>query len=90
MVQITLTTETYQKKPLTKTTYKLVETETEVISEQQYKNIVDSASYFRRLGGSVYQDRNYTNAGYKVTKDISTSPDKSRKTVRKFNFKFIG
>jgi hypothetical protein len=90
MVQITLTTENYQKNPLTKTTYKLVETETEVISEQQYKNIVDSASYFRRLGGSVYQDRNYTNAGYKVTKDISTSADKNRKTVRKFKFEYLG
>jgi hypothetical protein len=90
MLKITLITETFDKNPLTKTTYKLVETETEVISEQQYKNIVDSAIYFRRLGGSVYQDRNYTNAGYKVTKDISTSPDKNRKTVRKFKFEYLG
>jgi hypothetical protein len=88
MVKITLVTETYQKNPLTKTTYKLVETETEVISEKYYYNIVNSAKEMRRLGASVRQDRNYTNAGYKVTKDISTSPDKIRKTVRKFKFEY--
>jgi hypothetical protein len=90
MLKITLITETFDKNPLTKTTYKLVETEKEVISEKYYNNVVNSASYFRRLGASVYQERNYTNAGYKVTKDILTSPDKSRKTVRKFKFEYLG
>lgn len=90
MVQIILTTEIYKKNPLTKTTYKLVEIVTESINETYYNNVVNSAKEMRQLGCSVFQERNYTNAGYKVVKDISTSPDKSLKKVRKFKFEYLG
>jgi len=89
MLKITLKTQSFDKNPNTKTTYILRETETEEISEQQYINIIDSASFFRRLGGSVSQQRAYTCYGYKVVKDTATSPDKQTKTVRTFNFEYI-
>jgi hypothetical protein len=78
------------KKSGTKNAYELTETETETITETQYNNIINSASFFRRLGGSCTQQRAYTEAGYKVYKDILTSPDKQTKTVREveFDYKF--
>jgi hypothetical protein len=89
MLKITLKKQSFDKNPNTKTTYLLRETETEEISEKQYANIVESASFFRRLGGSVFQQRAHTCYGYKVVKDTATSPDKQTKTVRTFNFEYI-
>lgn len=86
MLTIILTKENYTKNPNTKTTYILTKTETEEITKEQYNNIVNSASFFRRLGGIVSQQRAYTCNGYNVIKDTSTSPDKASKTVRKFKF----
>ena len=90
MLRITLTTEHYTKNPNTKSTYILGETEVREISEEQYKNIVNSASFFRRLGGSVTQQRAYTCNGYNVVKDISVSPDKQNKTIRTMEFDWRG
>lgn len=59
---------------------------TSEITQEQYRNIVDSASYFRRLGGSCYQERSYTCRGYNVIRDVLTTPDKTEKTVREFTF----
>jgi hypothetical protein len=78
----------FVKKLGTKNAYQLTETETETITETQYNNIINSASFFRRLGGSCTQQRCFTEAGYKVYKDILTSPDKQTKTIREFNFKY--
>lgn len=91
MVQITLTTETYNKKPNTKTAYQLESTETETIDSLQYSRIVsdDTCKWFRRLGGTETAVRAYTCDGYKVVKLTSTSPDKEIKKVRKFNFKWL-
>jgi hypothetical protein len=88
MLQITMIKQYFIKKLGTKNAYQLTETETETITETQYNNIINSASFFRRLGGSCTQQKTYTNAGYKVYKDILTSPDKQNKTVREFNFKY--
>jgi hypothetical protein len=89
MVIIALTTDWKVKKQGTKTVYVTDKKVTNEITEQEYKNIVDSASFFRRLGGSVSQERAYTCYGYKVVKDTATSTDKSTKTVRTFNFQWI-
>ena len=86
MLQITLTTQHYTKNPNTKTSYILEETEVKVITKEQYNNIVNSASFFRRLGGSVTQQRGYTCNGYNVIRDTATSPDRQSKTVREFTF----
>ena len=89
MVIITLTTDWKERKQGTKTVYVTNKKVTNEITEQEYRNIVDSAPFFRRLGGSVSQERAYTCNGYKVVKDTATSPDKSTKTVRTFDFKWI-
>jgi hypothetical protein len=62
--------------------------ETKEIDMRQYNNITndDTLKWFRRLGGSETATRNYTSRGYNVTKLISTSPDKSIKVIREFNF----
>ena len=88
MLQITMTKQYFVKKLGTKNAYQLTETETETITEPQYNNIINSASFFRRLGGSCTQQRCYTEAGYKVYKDILTSPDKQSKTIREFQFNY--
>lgn len=88
MLQITMTKQYFIKKSGTKNAYELTETETETITETQYNNIINSASFFRRLGGSCTQQRTYTNAGYKVYKDILTSPDKQTKTIMEFEFNY--
>jgi hypothetical protein len=89
MVQITMTKQKLLKKQGTKKAYQLDEIETETITETQYNNIINSASFFRRLGGSCTQQREYTCIGYKVCKDILTSSDKETKTIREFTFNWI-
>jgi hypothetical protein len=88
MVQITMTKQKLLKKQGTKNAYELDEIETEIITETQYNNIINSASFFRRLGGSCTQQRAYTKAGYKVYKDILTSPDRQTKTITEFKFDY--
>lgn len=63
-------------------------TEVKNIDFKQYNNITsdDTLKWFRRLGGSETATRNYTSRGYNVTKLISTSPDKSTRVIREFNF----
>ena len=88
MLHIKMTKQYFIKKSGTKNAYQLTETETERITETQYNNIINSASFFRRLGGSCTQQKTYTNAGYKVYKDILTSPDRQTKTIREFKFDY--
>ena len=62
--------------------------EEKTIDFKTYNNITDTKTlqWFRRLGGSETARKNYTSRGYLVTKLISTSPDKSIKVIREFNF----
>jgi len=62
--------------------------ENKTIDFKQYNNIVDpnTLKWFRRLGGSETARKGSTSRGYNVTKLISTSPDKSIKVIREFNF----
>ena len=91
MLHITMVQKTYNKKQGFKNAYALIETETSEINEQTHKNITseETCKWFRRLGGSETVQREYTCIGYKVTKLISTSPNKEIKRVREFTFKWI-
>ena len=79
----------YIKNPDTKTTYIQVEKDVKEVNEKEYFLTVNdnTIKYFRRLGGKETVTRSYTCAGYKVTKLISTSPDKQIKIIREFSFK---
>ena len=89
MLKITMTHEQQEKKEGTKTVWETVKTETEIITEKQLKNIEESLTFFRRLGGSETMQKNYTVAGYKPYKLISTSPDKQNRSIRKFKYEYI-
>jgi hypothetical protein len=88
MQTITLTTENYTKKAGTKTVWALERSHTETVDMQVVNNIKTSASFFRRLGGSVTQTFGYTSQGYCLVRDVSTSPDKQSKTVRLFAYAY--
>lgn len=83
---IQMTKTQYELKAGTKTVYTEIESERKEITETEYNNIIDSVSFFRRLGGTETIQRAYTSAGYKATKLTSTSPDKQTRVIRKFNF----
>jgi hypothetical protein len=88
MIEILLHTQNFELKPNRKTAYQLTSEETKQIDELTYSRIVDSAKFFNRIG-SCRQTKGYTCYGYKVIKDIATSPDKQYKTIRSFEFKYI-
>lgn len=87
-MEILMTQTRLEKNPDTKTTYIEVETKTEPITEKQYNNITndDTLRWFRRLGGSETAQRGYTAWGYNIVRLISSSPDRSIKTIREFTF----
>jgi hypothetical protein len=88
MQTITLTTQNYVKKSGTKTVWILEREHIENVDMQVVNNIKTSASFFRRLGGSVTQTFGYTSQGYCLVRDVSTSPDKQSKTVRVFKYAY--
>ena len=88
MYQIILTQKNYIKNPNTKTTYLLDEESSATITEKeyQYTTKADVLKTFRRLGGTESAIFGYTCNGYKVIKLTSTSPDKTIKIIRNFEF----
>lgn len=88
MIEITLTTQNFELKPNRKTAYKLISEETKQIDELTYNRIVELPSGFKRIG-SCRQTKGYTCYGYKVVKDVATSPDKEYKTISRYDFKSI-
>ena len=78
------------KNPNTKTTYFEDKKETTTITEQEYKYITHESTikYFRSLGGGEYKEKSYTAYGYTTTRLTSTSPNKEKKTIREFEFKY--
>lgn len=88
MIKITLKTQNYELKPNRKTAYQLISEETKQIDELTYNRIIESAPFFKKIG-SCRQTKNYTCYGYKVVKDVATSPDKQYKTVRNFDFEYV-
>lgn len=85
---ITLTKISQTRKPGTKTAWVTNQTEVREITEAQYNNTVDACPFFRRMGGSETLTREYTSWGYKVTKIISTRPDRNARSIFKFSFKY--
>ena len=88
---ITLTETRLSKNPNTKTTYIVDSKKIETVTEKQHRLTTcdDTVKWFRRLGGSETVQRSYTSAGYKVTKLISTSPDRQTKVIREYKFKTV-
>tara|TARA_R110000782_G_C14528640_1_gene382066 strand:+ start:35 stop:307 length:273 start_codon:yes stop_codon:yes gene_type:complete len=82
----TLTTTKYELKEGTKSVFLEVGQVSGAFKESNYNNIVESAPFFRRLGGSETLSRCYTSQGYKVYKMVSKSPCKTMKTIREFNW----
>ena len=83
---IKMNREYQRRKPGTKTVWETYKTEKRDITEEEHKNMVEAAPWFRRLGGSESLTKNYTRRGYKVVRIISTRPDKEERRV--FNFEF--
>lgn len=87
MERITKTRQAQVKKDGTKTVWiNDGKPEVEAINRNHYNNFVEAAPFFRRAGGSVSQERSYTSRGYNVTKDVTTKPDKTGRTITTFDF----
>jgi hypothetical protein len=82
----TITTTKCELEDGRKTIFVVLHQTTEDFTEDSYNNIVESAPFFRRLGGSETLTRCYTSQGYKVYKIVSKSPCKTMKTIREFNW----
>lgn len=76
----TATGKSWQKRP-----YKLV---AEEITPRYYQNIIDSIPYFNRgiHGEHCRGYREYTPAGYKITRVVTVGPFDCKKEVRSYNF----
>ena len=83
-IQVTITRQ--EKKEGTKTVWIDTETETKTVDKQFHINTVESAPFMRRLGGSETLTRSYTSQGYNVTRIVSTSPDKAKRSIYSFDF----
>ena len=86
--KIILTETRLIKNPNTKNTYIVESKEVIEVTEKQHGLTTnnDTVKWFRRLGGSESIQRSYTKQGYKVTKLVSTSPDKQIKVIREYKF----
>lgn len=83
--QITQTTEKHYKDGKA---WKLFSTETEIIDGRTVQRLADSIGFFRRLGGVERLERGYTCLGFNPVKLTSISPDKTQKTIRRFNYAY--
>ena len=83
--KVTMTQETYKKLGRKYFPKKPTETETQEISARQLACYLSSISFFNDR-----VEKNYTTAGYVVTKLTSISPDKEIKIIRKIRYEYIG
>ena len=63
---------------------KPVKVERTEITEEEYKNIIESVSFFRNLGGYERITKGYTCEGYIPIRLTSISPNKQTKIIRYF------
>lgn len=91
MITITVKRTTKSKDPNTKTTYRVDSIEVEEVTAMNYSLTTkkETLQWYRNRGGTETPSYSYTCAGYKVTKLISTSPDKEIKIIREYTFKHI-
>lgn len=84
---ITLKETRLELKDGTKTVYIVTEEKPSTeITEDHYNNFIESAPFFRSLGGSETLTKGYTCEGYKVVKIVSKAPCKTEKVIREFDF----
>jgi hypothetical protein len=88
MVKIELTKVDYVRKPGTKTAWLETERVVEDCTEREHRLATsdDTLKWFRRLGASESVTRAYTCAGYVPVRVVSTSPDKTMRTIREYKF----
>lgn len=86
MLQITMTNKTFTKVG---NKWVLQETEVTNITKEFYDNVVNSAKFFRNLGGYERHTKSYTCIGYIVTHINSINPDRTTKVTRDFKFEHI-
>ena len=76
-------TKRYELKAGAKSSYNLIDQESQIMTDDQVQSrLVDSMSFFRKLGGSESLQRAYTCAGYMPIKLTSNSPNRQIKSVR--------
>ena len=63
--------------------YKLVKTEVSQITREQHKMIIEAIPFFRNLGG---KERALKGGNPHVIRLTSTSPDRSIRVIRDFDF----
>lgn len=80
---VMVTTTDFEKRG---TKWVLIEEETQKVDFDFYNNVINSKEFFTNLGGYERHTKSYTELGYVVTVVNSISPDKTKKTVRKFKF----
>ena len=88
---ITRTIETYHLTDSGKSWKKIPDNvNTETIDERQYRNYVDSVSFFNGFGGGTCRaERGYTFAGYIPVRVTTISPDRRTKLVARFKFDLV-
>jgi len=86
LIKNLLITKRLDKNPNTKTTYILNSVEYNIISDVQYESITSktTCAYFKKLNSSQTRITEMTNAGNRVTKLYSISPNKQMKIIRTF------
>lgn len=57
------------------------ETETRVVEWEEWQRVIDAGPFFRRLGASDRASKSWTLRGHIVTRVVSTSPDRTFRTV---------
>jgi hypothetical protein len=85
-MSITMTETRFEMKEGTKTVFTQTKSKTKELTEEQYNNMINSAPFFRRLGGSETLIKRQTARGYCVVRHTSRSPDRKLKILREYNF----
>lgn len=67
----------------------LVESTEKAVPFEFYFNVLDSIDFMRNLGGYEKTEKAYTTQGYIPVRQISISPDRTKKTVFSFDFSNI-
>ena len=67
----------------------LVESSEKEVPFNFYFNVLDGVDFMRNLGGYEKTEKAYTTQGYIPVRQISISPDRSKKTVFSFDFSNI-
>lgn len=86
--------EAFDRRPLmtessfVKSGSKWIETERRerFVDAETYYNVFSAIPFFRNLGGFERVSMSYTRAGYIPVEVVSISPDRTKKTVRSFDF----